>query len=238
VPPLELTSPQVREVLANGTVDVLGRIPWSSNATLLVNVTADGLELPAIYKPRRGERPLWDFAIGTLCTREVAAFELSDALGWGLVPETVMREGPLGTGAVQRFVDHDPDEHYFTLLDEHADRFRAFATFDVLANNADRKSGHCLRERASGTIIGIDHGLTFHDEWKLRTVIWDFGGEPVPDALIGDLQAARATIQSRLEPLLAAREVDATLHRIDALLAGGALPLCDDGYGSFPWPLV
>lgn len=238
MPPLELTSAQVREVLANGTVDVLGRVPWSSNATLLVSVTADGVEMPAIYKPRRGERPLWDFATGSLCNREVAAFELSDALGWGLVPETVMREGPLGAGAVQRFVDHDPDEHYFTLLADHVDRFRAFAVFDVLANNADRKSGHCLRDRGSGEIVGIDHGLAFHEEWKLRTVIWEFGGEAVPEARVEQMRAARGAIVARLAELLAPAEVEATLHRVDALSGGDTLPVCDDGYRSFPWPLV
>ena len=113
--------------------------------------------------------------------REVAAYELSRALGWDIVPLTILRDGPLGEGAVQRFVEHDPDEHYFTLLDGREDRFRQFAVFDVLANNTDRKGGHCLHDQVNDVIVGIDHGLTFHAAWKLRTVIWDFAGERVPD---------------------------------------------------------
>jgi len=236
---LELTSAAAREVLSCGRVEVLGRMPWASNATLLVTVAAAGVELPAVYKPRRGERPLWDFDLGSLCQREVATFELSDALGWGLVPETVLRDGPLGPGAVQRFVDHDPDEHYFTLLEEHRDRFRAFATFDVLTNNADRKSGHCLRRRDDDLILGIDHGLTFHAAWKLRTVIWDFAGEPVPAELADDVERLVADgLARRLGGLLTPDELDAVGRRADALLAAGCLPVPDDGYHSFPWPLV
>ena len=123
---------------------------------------------------------MWDFRQGTLCQREVAAFELSDALGWDIVPLTILRDGPLGVGAVQRFVDHDPDEHFFTLRDEHEDRFREFAWYDVLVNNTDRKGGHCLHDQVNDVIVGIDHGLTFHEDWKLRTVIWDFAGERLP----------------------------------------------------------
>jgi len=236
---LELTSDVVREVLACGEVEVLGRMPWASNATLLVNVGAAGVEMPAVYKPRRGERPLWDFDLGTLCRREVATFELSDALGWGLVPETVLRDGPVGPGAFQRFVDHDPDDHYFTLLDDHADRFRAFAMFDVLANNADRKSGHCLRRRDDGVILGIDHGLTFHAAWKLRTVIWDFAGEPLVAGLVDDVERVVADgLDRRLGGLLTRTEVDAVAARAEQLLAEACLPSPDDGYHSFPWPLV
>ena len=140
------------------------------------------IEFSAVYKPRRGERPLWDFPHGTLCNREVAAYELSRALQWGVVPVTILRDGPLGEGAVQRFVEHDPNEHYFTLLEGREDRFRQFAVFDVLANNTDRKGGHCLHDEVNDLVVGIDHGLTFHPAWKLRTVIWDFAGERIAAA--------------------------------------------------------
>jgi hypothetical protein len=245
---VELPAPDVddvsaRHVLVDGSIDVLGRMPWSSNATFLVLAECDGVRIPAVYKPRRGERPLWDFPGGTLCQREVAAFELSEALGWQVVPDTVLRDGPLGTGAVQRFVDHDPDEHYFSLLGTHADRFRAFAVFDVLANNADRKGGHCLRSRADGRVVGIDHGLTFHPVPKLRTVIWDFAGERVPDALVGavrrvcdDLDGGELT--GRLEGLLSPHEVDAIRDRARRLLAHPVLPAPDPSHHCYPWPLV
>jgi len=239
VPALELTSAAVREVLACGEVEVLGRMPWASNATLLVTVAGGGIEVPAVYKPRRGERPLWDFDLGTLCQREVATFQLSEALGWGLVPETVLRDGPLGPGAVQRFVDHDPDEHYFTLLEDHGDRFRAFATFDVLANNADRKAGHCLQRRDDGLILGIDHGLTFHAAWKLRTVIWDFAGEALPSELAADVERVVADgVDRPIGGLLSPLEVAAVERRAERLLADRGFPTPDDGYHSFPWPLV
>ena len=136
---------RARELLRDGDVDVLGRMPWSSNATFLVNLSDGDDEMLAIYKPQRGERPLWDFPRGTLCHREVAAFEVSEALGWDIVPDTVLRDGPAGIGMMQRFVEHDPEEHYFTLLEEHVDAFRRMAAFDVVINNTDRKGGHCLR---------------------------------------------------------------------------------------------
>jgi len=241
VPPLELNHDQIATLLADGELTVLGRIAWSSNATFLGEVAGDGVTMRVIYKPRRGERPLWDFPSGTLCTREVATYELSDALGWDLVPPTTLRDGPLGEGMVQYFVDHDPDEHYFTLLEAHTDRFRRFAVFDVLVNNADRKGGHCLRSLADGTIVGIDHGLTFHPGWKLRTVIWDFAGERI-DAADADVacRAARLDppLRRRLEPFLSSLELDALQARATALAEQGTLPDPDPGYHSFPWPLV
>jgi hypothetical protein len=242
VPPLELSDADAGEVLARGELEVLGRMPWASNATLLAMARADGVEVQAIYKPRRGERPLWDFPSGTLCQREAATYELSDALGWGLVPPTVLRDGPLGVGMVQRFVDHDPEEHYFTLLDEHADRFRQFAVFDVLVNNADRKGGHCIRSRPDGAIVGIDHGLTFHPAWKLRTVIWDFAGEAVSPRLADDVCRVAVDVDgplgARLTPLISTLEVDAVRERANELVGTGRLPDPDPGYHSLPWPLV
>ena len=189
---MELTPDDDAPVLADGTIEVVGRVAWSSNAALLVTVAMNDAEILAVYKPQRGERPLWDFPDGSLCRRETAAFVVSDALGWGIVPSTVLREGPYGIGAVQRFVEHDPDEHYFTLLEENIEQFTRFAAFDIVVNNADRKGGHCLRELATDHIYGIDHGLTFHAGPKLRTVIWDFAAEPVPADLLADLASVRA----------------------------------------------
>jgi uncharacterized repeat protein (TIGR03843 family) len=238
---VEPNAARASEALRKGELELLGRMAWSSNATFLVNAALDDVEVPAVYKPQRGERPLWDFPEGTLCNREVAAYELSEALGWSIVPETVLRDGPYGIGMVQRFVDHDPDDHYFTLLEDHTDEFRRFAAFDVLANNADRKGGHCLLAR-DGKVWGIDHGLTFHVSDKLRTVIWDFAGDPVPDGIRSSIECVRdelaGPLGDRLGELLLPAEVRAVGARADALLAAGTFPVPDEGYHSVPWPLV
>jgi uncharacterized repeat protein (TIGR03843 family) len=239
---VELTAAREREVLASGDLEVVGRVAWSSNAALLVTARAGSDEMLAVYKPQRGERPLWDFPDGTLCRREVASFRVSEVLGWDLVPTTVLREGPYGVGMVQRFVEHDPDDHYFTLLEHHADEFRRFAVFDVVVNNADRKGGHCLCEMTTGHIYGIDHGLTFHVGTKLRTVIWDFASEPVGDELLADVARLQRELGGALVPefreLLHPAELDALHRRIDDLLTVGRLPEPDEGYHSVPWPLV
>jgi hypothetical protein len=239
---LELTPENVRELLRVGELEILGRMPWSSNATMLATLSAGDVEFPVIYKPRRGERPLWDFSSGTLCQREVATHDLSVLLGWSLVPPTVLRDGPLGIGMVQLYIDHDPDEHYFTLLDDHTDELRRFAVFDVLANNADRKGGHCLRAKQDSHIWGIDHGLTFHIADKLRTVIWDFAGDAIADDLIATIECARDTmhgpLRTRLEPHLHPAELEALERRIDELLRTAKFPIPDEGYHHVPWPLV
>ena len=239
---MELTADEARAALTRGELSVIGRVAWSSNATFLAAVAVDGQEILAVYKPQRGERPLWDFPDGTLYQRELAAYEVSEALGWGIVPTTIVRDGPLGIGAVQLFIDHDPEEHYFDLLAQHEERLRAFAVFDVVINNADRKAGHCLRRRADGLIVGIDHGLAFHAAWKLRTVIWDFAGERVPaaaaDALCVFADALDGPLGRRLGALLSPIEVDALQQRTRALVRAGRLPEPDAGYHSMPWPLV
>lgn len=228
------------EILTEGDIDVVAQMPWSSNGTFLLTVCADGVVLPAVGKPQRGERPLWDFPDGTLFRRETATFAVSDALGWSIVPESVARDGPLGVGVVQRFVHHDPNETYFTLLTGRERRMRQFAVLDVLVNNADRKGGHCLREQGTGAIVGIDHGLTFHRAWKLRTVVWDFAGEVLTeeerDGVVRVL--CDDDLDARLHDLLSPAEVAAFRHRADGLLGAGVFPEPDAGYHSVPWPLV
>ncbi len=228
----------VANVLQHGEVEVIGRMPWSSNATYLCEVRCGADVVRAIYKPRHGERPLWDFPSG-LDHREVAAYELSEALGWGLVPLTILRDGPMGTGSLQRFVDADFEQHYFTLYEDESlhDQLRAMCAFDLIGNNTDRKSGHCLLA-LDGRIQGIDHGLMFHHEFKLRTVIWEFGGEPVPEPLIEAAdQLAGSELPDALAALLDPFERDAVRARARALVRAGRFPVDETGR-RYPWPLV
>ena len=224
-------------LLEEGEIELKGRMPWSSNATFLVGVCLGGDASDAIYKPGRGERPLWDFP-GGLYRREVAAYRLSESLGWGIVPETVLRaDAPLGEGSLQRFVDADFSEHYFTIL-EHEDlhpQLRRMALFDLLANNADRKGGHCLLTE-DRRIWGIDHGVSFHEEPKLRTVIWDFAGEPIDADETADV-ARLLTDPPLLDDLLHPREVEAFAHRVAVVTRLARFP--DPGSDRpYPWPLV
>jgi len=226
-------------LLAEGDIEVVGRLPWSSNHTFLATCVLGKEEAGAVYKPGRGERRLWDFP-DAIYRREVAAYELSRALGWDLVPETVERDdAPLGPGSLQLFVPADFSQHHFTLVEEeeHHDRLRAICAFDVVANNADRKSGHCLLGE-DGRVWAIDNGLCFHTEPKLRTVIWEFAGEPLPAALVGDLARVAQSPPDTLGPLLSAREVAAVGRRAEALLEAGRFPVPDPDTHHYPWPLV
>jgi uncharacterized repeat protein (TIGR03843 family) len=226
------------DVLARGDLTVKGRLPWSSNATFLVEATLDGATTLGVYKPARGERPLWDFPRG-LHRRELAAWHLSEALGWGLVPLTVPREGPYGEGSVQLFVAADFEQHYFTLREDarHHDQLKRICAFDLVANNADRKSGHCLLAE-DGAIYAIDNGLCFHVEPKLRTVIWEFADEPLPPAILADLQRlVAAPLPPALTELIDADECRALLRRARALVKAGRFPTETGGRG-YPWPLV
>jgi uncharacterized repeat protein (TIGR03843 family) len=227
-----------RDLLARGAVTLKGRMPWSSNVTLLVELALDGTTGLGVYKPARGERPLWDFPSG-LFKREIAAYHLSEALGWGLVPLTVRRDGPLGDGALQRFVEADFEQHYFTLreAEAHHARLRRICAFDLVANNADRKSGHCLLA-PDGAIWAIDNGLCFHVEPKLRTVIWDFAGEPIPADVAEDLGRLLATgLPASVTELLDPAEGRALLARARAVVEAGRFPEDETGY-RYPWPLV
>ncbi len=240
--PAGAEEPPVADILALGEMTVHGRIAGSSNTTLLVTCSLTGAELLAVYKPARGERPLWDFP-GGLYKREVAAFLLSRALGWGLVPETVDRpEAPFGPGSVQRFVPEDGTSHYFTLLEDtrwHA-TLVAIAAFDVVANQADRKSGHVLL--ADGKLWAIDNGLAFHADPKLRTVIWEFAGTPIPPNLLGDIERllSEGLPAEELGSLLEPDELAALRLRAEHLVAEGMLPEPDEDrqWPPYPWPLV
>ena len=227
------------DLLRTGDMEVLGLMPWSSNGTYLVQLRSADHHAPAIYKPERGEQPLWDFP-GHLWKREVAAFELSEQMGFVLVPTTVERRvAPMGEGSVQAFVPAQFSEHYFTLRerDELGTQLRRLCAFDLVANSADRKGGHCLIDLA-GRIWAIDNGLTFHEEFKVRTVLWDFSGERIPsevaDAVAGVLDAG---LSAPLRAMLTDSEADAVLDRARAVLAGGHFPHDPTGR-RYPWPLV
>jgi uncharacterized repeat protein (TIGR03843 family) len=226
-------------LLTEGRMELLGLIRESSNSALLVEVTFEEESVWGIYKPLEGERPLIDFRPG-LHRRERAAYVLSEFLGWGIVPPTVLRQdGPFGTGSLQRFVEHDPRQHYFTLYDaapDTHDALRRIALFDLVANNADRKGGHVLRG-ADGRIWGIDHGLCFAAAFKLRTVVWDFSGEPVPEGLLQDIAPLADDVPAELAELLDATEVAALRRRVRRLLDEAVLPVDVTGR-RIPWPLL
>ena len=223
-------------------IEVLGVLPYASNYTFLARLgTSDGIL--AVYKPRRGERPLWDFQHGTLANREVAAYLVSDAGGFDIVPPTVLRDdAPLGPGSLQLFVEHDPERHFFALETERSDDFRVLAAFDVAINNADRKGGHVL-EDAEGKLWAVDHGVTFHVEPKLRTVIWSFAGEPLPSDVRRHLETLRAALEAEvglhreLAELLSPAESEAVVRRVDRLLTEGKYPQ-PEVHHPLPWPLV
>jgi hypothetical protein len=236
-----LSDPAVPRVLGTGELEVLGLLPNASNHTFLARAKSADEELLAVYKPRRGEAPLWDFPEGTLCAREVAAYVVSRALGWPNVPVTVLRDGPYGVGSVQRFVSHDPEEHYFTLAERFPEEFRRVAAFDMVVNNADRKSGHCLLAE-DGRIFLVDHGVCFSDEPKLRTVIWDFIGDPLEEGtradvgrLAGEIRGGQ--VRDELANLLAPAELVALAERADTVAATVRFP--EPGPDRpFPWPPI
>ena len=236
-----LSDPAVPRVLSTGELEVLGLLPNASNHTFLARAKNADEDVLAVYKPRRGEAPLWDFPEGTLCAREVAAYVVSRALGWPNVPATVLRDGPYGVGSVQRFVPHDPEEHYFTLAERFPEEFRRVAAFDMVVNNADRKSGHCLLGE-DGRIFLVDHGVCFSDEPKLRTVIWDFVGDPVEEGTRADVRRLAGEIRGgqvrdELANLLAPAELAALAERADTVAAAVRFP--EPGPDRpFPWPPI
>lgn len=231
---------QILDCLNTAEIEVVGQFTWGSNFTFLVKLESKDCRLQAVYKPSQGERPLWDFPEETLAGREVAACLLSEALGWAQVPPTVYRQdGPAGPGSLQLRIEHDPEQHYFTFDAATRQRLRPAALFDLLINNADRKGGHVLLG-PEGHIWLIDHGLCFHAEPKLRTVIWDFVGEEIPEELLRDIERLKVEdrIYEGLKPYLAESELEALHSRIDAVLESGVFPAPPEDARSTPWPPV
>lgn len=232
------------EILQTGELEVEGQFMWGSNYTYLCNITGEGKTIKGVYKPVQGERPLWDFPTETLAAREVAAFIISKAGGWDLVPPTAYRkDGPTGAGSVQMFIEHDPEHHYFKFSEEERQKLMPVALFDAVINNTDRKGGHILIDPDNHFWL-IDHGICFHTQPKLRTVIWDFANKPIPDAcceLINTLREKLLPDQplyTELSAYLNQVEIIAMISRIDKLLKEGVFPRPIDKRYSYPWPPV
>ena len=239
-----IAADKIIQILHECPLVLKGEVIWGSNYTYLVEFQNDSSTVQAVYKPTRGERPLWDFPEASLAQREVAAYVVSQALGWELVPPTIYRQdAPLGPGSVQLFIEHDPEYHYFSLNAADRQRLRPVALFDLLINNADRKGSHILFD-ADQHIWLIDHGICFHDEPKLRTVIWDFAGEKLPAELAADLSAFQHKLTEdqnliqELQALLSTQELAALEVRIRRLLKHGRFPNIPRDERPIPWPPI
>ena len=234
------------DTLREGDLEIVGRIVESSNNALLVTVTRHcpepepALVLDAIYKPILGERPLDDFPDGTLAHREVAAWHVSEATGWGIVPPTILRDGPFGEGMVQAFVEADPDVDVVAMVVEDDPRLRRMAVLDAVMNNTDRKGGHILPVDGGRHVYGVDHGVTFSPVPKLRTVLWGWRGRPLGQDEVDGLERVRdgleAELGETLRQLLSRLEVRATTRRVDALLAARRFPYPSPDWPAIPWP--
>jgi hypothetical protein len=229
-------------ILENGEIALKGRFTHGFNYTFLVNVLFEGKEILAVYKPSRGEQPLWDFPENTLAAREVCAWQVSQALGLGLVPLTLLRDGPLGPGSLQEYIDYNPNYHYFSFKSVDLERLRPVVLFDLLVNNADRKGSHILVQKRTRRMYLIDHGLCFHAEDKLRTVVWNFAGEPIPADLLAVLStflgelAQAGGLTALLSQNLNPEEMFALRSRAEGLLASGHFPFPPADRRSFPYP--
>ncbi|HBX69200.1 MAG TPA: SCO1664 family protein [Chloroflexi bacterium] len=240
-----LTFEQILHLLQTAEITVEGEFVHGYNYTFLVKVTPEeGEPFYAVYKPQQGEQPLWDFPDNTLAQRETAAFLVSQALGWELVPPTVYRaDGPFGAGSVQLYIDHDPEHHYFNFTAAEFQALRPVVLFDLLINNADRKGGHMLFDE-NGHLWLIDHGLCFNVDEKLRTVIWDFAGDPIPEALCAALKAFRqklnppSDLRTELEKHLAPEEITALIERTERLLPCTHFPHPPQDRRAYPFPPV
>ena len=245
-PPSRVTADDHAEALdflAAGELEVEGRLVAASNATLYCTVRHQGREAKCVYKPVAGERPLWDFPPGTLADREVAAYAVSRAAGWDLVPPTLMRDGPYGPGMCQLWIDADPATDLVGLA-RSADhpQLREMAVFDAVVNNADRKIGHLL-PLPGGRLYGCDHGVCFGEEYKLRTVLWQWRGEELPATSLAALDRLQEEItggglRRELADRLSAAEVLATRKRIDLLRRHRVHPYPPENWPAVPWPPV
>ena len=234
------------DILRDGEIEVVGRIVGSSNNAMLVTVTRVCPEpepvqvLQAVYKPILGERPLNDFPDGTLARREVAAWHVSEASGWGIVPPTVLREGPFGEGMVQSFVEADPDVDVVAMILGDDPRLRPMAVLDAVMNNTDRKGGHILAVDGGQQIHGVDHGVCFSAVPKLRTVLWGWRGQPLEPEELDGVERIRVALDgdlgTELRRLVSRIEVRATVRRADSLLATGTFPYPSPNWPAIPWP--
>ncbi len=240
-----LEKDQILDILQTANCSLAGQFVNGSNYTFFVTLDTPHGDMQAVYKPVRGETPLWDFPIGSLSRREVAAYLVSEALDWHIVPPTVFRKKnlPFGIGSIQQFINHDPQQHYFNLTAEKKEQLRPVALFDCLINNADRKGSHILWAD-DGRVYGIDHGICFHVEDKLRTVIWNFAGQPIPSALLSDLDrlivdlSSDSSFYKELKVFLRKREIKALLTRAAQLINTGIFPESDNTRRQIPWPPV
>jgi uncharacterized repeat protein (TIGR03843 family) len=243
IPPPDPSSPhEVRaaeRLLLDGRLTVEGRLVQASNATLYCAVESGRVRAACVYKPVSGERPLWDFPDGTLAQREVAAYAVSQVMGWNIVPPTVHRDGPYGPGMVQLWVEPDPDVDLVALSRSEAPAIRRMAVFDAVINNADRKIGHLLPP-GGAHVYGCDHGVTFSAEYKLRTVLWQWRGERLTDEAVEALTRVRDALDGglgeRLSGLLTAEEVAATRHRVELMLKHRIHPYPSEDWPAVPWP--
>jgi hypothetical protein len=227
---------QLQTALQRGKYELKGQFAFGSNYTFLVSVSHEGREYQAVYKPTRGEQPLWDFPENTLAGREVAAYLTSEALGFHIVPFTTLREdGPLGVGSLQQFIEYDPEYHYFSFSEEDKQLLRPVVLFDLLCNNADRKGSHVFFENGTRKLYAIDHGICFHEDTKLRTVLWDFSGQKIPEKLLAPLSGINSLLPS-LEPYLTSREISALCSRADSIVKRGVFPRQPRDRRAMPWP--
>ena len=232
------------EALRQGELTLQGQFLSGSNYTYLGTLSYHDTTLQTVYKPVRGEQPLWDFPAGSLAHREAAAYVLSAGLGWDLVPPTVYRRrGPIGSGSVQLYIEHNPNDHFFNFSPEDKQRLRPVVLFDLIANNADRKGGHILLGE-DRRVWCIDHGLCFHVEEKLRTVVWDFAGEPIPVDLLADLEKMESdlvegqALHQQMSAHLRPGEISALAARSRNLRRAGCFPTPSPGRRPYPWPPV
>ncbi len=232
---------EISSILVEGEISDPRLITSGSNYTFSIRIKYKSKAIRAIYKPRIGEKPLHDFTSGTLYKREYASYVVATALGLDFIPDTVVRDGPYGIGSVQQFIDIEPDSNYFTIISEHPNKIAEIALFDCITNNADRKASHCFMGR-DGRIWGIDHGLTFHPIWKLRTVIWDFAEKPIPQPLVNnisnflnDLSHNQPTYE-KLTQLLDDEEINALKNRLTNFANNPFFPPYDPTRRNIPLP--
>ena len=231
-----MVTDELRTAIQCGDYDIKGQFTFGSNYTFLVTVHHAGREYSAVYKPLQGEQPLWDFPENTLAGREVAAYLVSEALGFHIVPFTTLREdGPYGAGSLQQYIDYDPEYHYFNFIEEDRQLLKPVVLFDLLCNNADRKGSHVFFENDTHHLYAIDHGICFHEDDKLRTVLWDFSGQKIPEDLLSRLSLSRSLL-TELERYLNLQEISALRTRAEAIRKRGIFPRQPRDRRAMPWP--